>query len=94
MSAAVTIIERIERLARISAYPWNLTRRIFSPAQAEAEALVLGWMQEAGLSTRRDPIGNLIGRVEGSIPVVRPSSSAGTSTRARMPAATTAPSAY
>jgi len=68
MSAAVTIIERIERLARISAYPWNLTRRIFSPAQAEAEALVLGWMQEAGLSTRRDPIGNLIGRVEGSIP--------------------------
>ncbi len=51
----MTIIERIERLARISAYPWNLTRRIFSPAQAEAEALVLGWMQEAGLSTRRDP---------------------------------------
>jgi allantoate deiminase len=68
MSAAVTIIERIERLARISAYPWNLTRRIFSPEQAEAEALVLGWMEEAGLSTRRDPVGNLIGRVEGSDP--------------------------
>lgn len=68
MSAAVTIIERIERLARISAYPWNLTRRIFSQEQAEAEALVIGWMEEAGLSTRRDPVGNLIGRIEGSIP--------------------------
>jgi allantoate deiminase len=68
MSAAVTVIERIERLARISAYPWNLTRRIFSQEQAEAEALVLGWMEEAGLSTRRDPVGNLIGRVEGSDP--------------------------
>ncbi|MCJ2011895.1 hypothetical protein MKK53_05070 [Methylobacterium sp. J-076] len=62
------IIERIERLARISAYPWNLTRRIFSPQQSEAEALVIGWMEEAGLSTRRDPVGNLIGRIEGSIP--------------------------
>ena len=68
MSAAVTIIERIERLARISAYPWNLTRRVFSSEQAEAEALILGWMEEAGLSTRRDPAGNLIGRVEGAIP--------------------------
>ena len=31
-------MERIERLAGISAYPWNLTRRVFSPKQAEAEA--------------------------------------------------------
>ncbi|MBE7200261.1 MAG: Zn-dependent hydrolase, partial [Parafilimonas terrae] len=68
MNAAVTISERIDRLARISTYPWNLTRRIFSREQAEAEALVLGWMEEAGLSTRCDPVGNLIGRVEGSDP--------------------------
>ncbi|MCJ2026922.1 hydantoinase/carbamoylase family amidase [Methylobacterium sp. J-067] len=68
MSATATIIERIERLARISAYPWNLTRRVFSPEQTEAEGLVRGWMEEAGLTTRRDPIGNLIGRVEGSVP--------------------------
>jgi allantoate deiminase len=68
MSPAEILIARIERLARISAYPWNLTRRIFSREQAEAEALVLGWMEDAGLSTRRDPVGNLIGRVEGPDP--------------------------
>ncbi len=65
---AKTVIDRIERLAQVSAYPWNLTRRVFSPQQAEAEALVLGWMEEAGLSARRDPAGNLIGRFEGAVP--------------------------
>jgi allantoate deiminase len=62
------MMERIERLAQISAYPWNLTRRVFSPKQAEAEALVRGWMEEAGLAVRRDSAGNLIGRLEGSVP--------------------------
>ncbi|MFK5595684.1 hydantoinase/carbamoylase family amidase [Methylobacterium sp. HMF5984] len=68
MSTAEIVIERIERLARISAYTWNLTRRVFSPRQAEAEGLVLAWMEGAGLSARRDPAGNLVGRIEGSIP--------------------------
>ncbi len=67
MIAAGLVIDRIERLARISAYPWNLTRRVFTPQQAEAEALVLGWMEEAGLSARRDPAGNLVGRIEGPV---------------------------
>ena len=62
------MMERIERLAQISAYPWNLTRRVFSPKQAEAEALVRGWMEEAGLTVRRDPAGNLIGRLKGPVP--------------------------
>ena len=68
MSTAEMVVERIERLARISAYPWHLTRRVFSPRQAEAEGLVLAWMGEAGLSSRRDPAGNLVGRIEGSTP--------------------------
>ncbi|MBN4096082.1 hydantoinase/carbamoylase family amidase [Methylobacterium sp. OT2] len=61
------MMDRIERLAQISAYPWNLTRRVFSPKQAEAEALVRGWMEEAGLAVQYDPAGNLIGRIEGSV---------------------------
>lgn len=61
-------MERIERLAQISAYPWNLTRRVFSREQAEAESLVRNWMGEAGLAVRHDPAGNLIGRIEGSVP--------------------------
>lgn len=68
MSVAATVVDRIERLGQVTAYPWNLTRRVFSPQQAEAEALVLGWMEEAGLSVRHDPAGNLIGRLEGSVP--------------------------
>ena len=68
MSTAGVVIDRIERLARISAYPWKLTRRVFSPKQAEAEALVIAWMKEVGLSVRHDPAGNLVGRLEGSIP--------------------------
>lgn len=68
MSTAGSVIDRIECLAQISASPWNLTRRIFSPKQAEAEALVLGWMVGAWLSTWRDPAGNLIGRLEGATP--------------------------
>jgi len=68
VSTADSVNDRIERLGQVSAYPWNLTRRVFSPHQAEAEGLVLGWMKEAGLSARRDPAGNLIGRLEGSIP--------------------------
>ena len=67
MSTAEVVVRRIERLARISAYPWNLTRRVFSPRQSEAEGLVLAWMEEAGLSAGRDPAGNLVGRIEGSI---------------------------
>lgn len=67
------MIERVDRLARISAYPWNLTRRVFSPKQAEAEELVRGWMKEAGLTVRYDPASNLIGRIEGSAPGGRPS---------------------
>lgn len=68
MSQARRVIDHIERLAQVSAYPWNLTRRVFSPQQAEAEALVLSWMEEAGLSARRDPAGNLVGRLEGAVP--------------------------
>ncbi|MEE7462098.1 hypothetical protein MFUR16E_12745 [Methylobacterium fujisawaense] len=72
MSAAVAILERIERLAQISAYPWNLTRRAFSPEQAEAEALVFGSMTEAGLSARGDPAGNIVGRIEGTFQAAWP----------------------
>jgi allantoate deiminase len=31
----------------------------------EVNNIVAGWMQMAGMSTRRDEIGNLIGRYEG-----------------------------
>jgi allantoate deiminase len=65
MSDARTVLERCERLARCSEEPGRLTRRFGTPALTEARDLVDGWMREAGLYTRRDPLGNLFGRRPG-----------------------------
>jgi len=60
------LLERIEHLGRISEDSGALTRRFATPALARAFASVEGWMQGAGMETRYDAIGNLIGRYEGA----------------------------
>jgi allantoate deiminase len=65
---APRIQQRLDALAQISAEPGAITRLYLTPEQARAEALVAGWMGEAGLQVRRDAVGNLIGRVEGREP--------------------------
>jgi allantoate deiminase len=65
MSDAGALLERCDRLARCSEEPGRLTRRFATPALDEARTLVEGWMRDAGLGTRRDPLGNLIGRRPG-----------------------------
>lgn len=62
MSGAARVLERCDRLAQISEEPDRLTRRFGTPAMQEANRLVAGWMEEAGLVTREDAVGNLIGR--------------------------------
>ena len=62
MSDAGAVLERCDRLARCTEEPGRLTRRFATPALDEARTLVEGWMRDAGLDTRRDPLGNLIGR--------------------------------
>ena len=59
--------ERIARLARISATPpdQGITRESYTELYDEGLRLVEGWMAEAGLSTRRDAVGNAFGRLEG-----------------------------
>jgi allantoate deiminase len=59
---AERISQRSERLAEITDEPGKLTRTLLSPAMAEATQLVDRWMQEAGLQTSTDFIGNLVGR--------------------------------
>src|SRR5439155_1397637 len=39
---------------------------LYTPAWVSATELVSGWMKEAGLLVRRDAVGNVWGRVEGS----------------------------
>jgi allantoate deiminase len=62
LSGAARVLERCDRLAQISEEPERLTRRFGTPAMKEANALVAGWMREAGLDPREDAVRNLIGR--------------------------------
>ncbi|MDX6750104.1 allantoate amidohydrolase (plasmid) [Geminicoccaceae bacterium 1502E] len=69
MTAAVRegrISRRLEALAAISDEPGRLTRLYLSPAHALAMRQVRAWMEEAGMKTRVDAVGNVVGRYEGS----------------------------
>jgi allantoate deiminase len=65
VSDAATVLERCARLGEISEAHGLLVRRYATPAMREANALVGGWMRDAGLDVRIDAAGNLIGRREG-----------------------------
>jgi len=65
MSDARKIMQRVEALAKISETPENLTRTFASPAMRRANELVAKWMRGAGMQTRTDAIGNLIGHYDG-----------------------------
>ena len=64
--AAVNVMRRCGSLANISEEPGLIVRPYGSQAMNETNNIVAGWMREAGMSTRRDAIGNLIGRYEGT----------------------------
>ena len=66
MDAAKTVMERCDLLGGISEEKGSLTRPFGSPAMREIQEVVAGWMDEAGMSVRRDAIGNLVGRYEGT----------------------------
>ena len=62
---AATVIERCDVLGGCSEEPDRLTRPFASDALRRAHEHVTAWMHEAGMSVRRDNIGNLRGRYEG-----------------------------
>ena len=63
---ATTVMERCDLLANISEEPGLIVRPYGSQAMREANDIVSGWMRMAGMTTRQDQIGNLIGRYEGT----------------------------
>lgn len=63
-----TFEARIAALAALTETPGMLTRPSLTPSMKQANALVAVWMQAAGMTTREDAIGNLIGRYEGQQP--------------------------
>jgi len=58
------VMERCEALAVHSEEQGRLTRRFATPALGAAVDEVAAWMRAAGMSVRRDNVGNLIGRYE------------------------------
>ena len=66
--SAARILERCDALARCSEQPGGLTRVYLSDQQRAANALVLRWMEEAGMTARLDAVGNAVGRYEGERP--------------------------
>ncbi len=65
---ASRVLERIDALAGCSSAEGALTRIFLSPQHRAANALVAGWMREAGLEPHIDAIGNVVGRYEGAAP--------------------------
>jgi allantoate deiminase len=66
--SAAEVVRRCRELAAVSEEEARLTRRFATPAMDRANALVGGWMTEAGMSVRTDAAGNLVGRVAGADP--------------------------
>jgi allantoate deiminase len=61
-SYAAAVLQRCDELAAFSEEEGRLTRRFATPALQQAGEAVRSWMESAGMSVRRDAIGNLIGR--------------------------------
>ena len=67
---AAEVMDRAAALGEISEEPHRLTRRFATPALARAGELVAGWMEDAGMTVRRDAVGNVIGSVGDGAPLV------------------------
>ncbi|MFQ3648224.1 MAG: allantoate amidohydrolase [Anaerolineae bacterium] len=64
----MTFEARIAALAALSESSEHLVRPAFTPSMKRVNALMSEWMTAAGMVTREDAIGNLIGRYEGDKP--------------------------
>ena len=61
------LLRRLDDLAQRGALrEGGIYRPLYSPQWTSAMELVSGWMKDAGLLTRRDAVGNVWGRIEGS----------------------------
>jgi allantoate deiminase len=65
-SPADTAMKRLDILGDLSDEADRLTRQFAGDAMRRANSAVEGWMRDAGMVVRRDNIGNLRGRFEGS----------------------------
>ncbi|HKW70227.1 MAG TPA: allantoate amidohydrolase [Candidatus Dormibacteraeota bacterium] len=66
MSDARAVMQRCDILAACSDEPGRITRPFASDAMRRAQQYVHEWLRQAGMIAKRDNIGNLRGRYEGS----------------------------
>lgn len=62
--AAGRVMARCDALAQLSESTEGLTRIYLSSEHLQANALVAQWMQQAGMTTWQDAVGNICGRYE------------------------------
>jgi allantoate deiminase len=61
------LLRRLDDLAQRGALPQGgIYRPLYSPSWSSAMELVTTWMKDTGLLVRRDAVGNVWGRIEGS----------------------------
>jgi len=61
------LLRRLDELAQRGTLPGGgIYRALYTPAWVAATELVTAWCKDAGLLTRRDQVGNVWGRMEGS----------------------------
>ncbi|HEY8864139.1 MAG TPA: allantoate amidohydrolase [Candidatus Dormibacteraeota bacterium] len=61
---AATVMQRCDVLGKCSEEPGRLTRPFASHAMLQVHEYVSSWMREAGMTVRKDNVGNLLGRYE------------------------------
>lgn len=66
--AAARVMARCDALAQLSESAEGLTRVYLSSEHLQANALVAQWMQQAGMNTWQDAVGNICGRYEAAQP--------------------------
>lgn len=65
-AAARRVMQRADELAQISETPGQLTRVYLSPEHLRANHMVGAWMEQIGMATWQDAVGNICGRYEGA----------------------------
>lgn len=63
-TAAARILQRCDELAAISSLPDGILRAYLTPEHQRANDTVAQWMQQVGMTTRVDAVGNIWGRYE------------------------------
>jgi allantoate deiminase len=65
---AIQALERAEALAACSESSQVLTRTFLSEPMKQVHTLMADWMHDAGMTTRVDALGNIVGRLPGTTP--------------------------